>query len=280
MPGGGTRKTKGNKDCKDSEVSEDLSSSQPPVSQIPNPGAGAVSDATMENPQSPSLSTSKSEIAKAIRDAFKDPEVLVCIQQAMKPIITAHVAETLKPFQEKIEDLDDDLTSVRESLTDYRHKIDTKCNNQDKRIRELERLTKSRNLRITGLVPQQGQTNKDRYSPSLDNVLTEAGINDISSADVEEFITINIPAPDGNNQTVLLKFGSEAKRDRLYSQRTKLKNCTARYYINEDLTKGDSLIFKRTRKEVKDGTLHSCWTRNGQVWAKASDSGKPFVVTE
>jgi hypothetical protein len=50
--------------------------------------------------------------------------------------------------------------------------------------------------------------------------------------------------------------------------------------MNEDLTKEDSLIFKKAREEMKQGRLHSVWTRAGLVWVKTSEAGQPFQLSE
>jgi hypothetical protein len=78
----------------------------------------------------------------------------------------------------------------------------------------------------------------------------------------------------------MFKLVSEEKKDILFSQKSKLKKCQHKIYINEDLTRTDSAIFRRARKEFKEGKLHSVWTRKGLVWAKLSEEGKPFVIKE
>jgi 5-bromo-4-chloroindolyl phosphate hydrolysis protein len=67
-------------------------------------------------------------------------------------------------------------------------------------------------------------------------------------------------------------------RDKFFYQKKKLKNCGKKYYINEDLTKQDSKIFRKARQEVKEGVLSACWTKGGVTWAKSTPEGKPFIV--
>jgi hypothetical protein len=64
------------------------------------------------------------------------------------------------------------------------------------------------------------------------------------------------------------------------AQRKKLKQCSQKYFINEDLTKPDAKLFRQAREDVKAGILHTCWTKNGRVWAKASPEAKPFLIPE
>jgi hypothetical protein len=78
----------------------------------------------------------------------------------------------------------------------------------------------------------------------------------------------------------VFKLRSEEKKRLIFSQRMKLKNYKHKLFLNEDLTKSDSSLFKKARADVKSGKLFSTWTKNGLVWGKLSDSGKPFLISE
>jgi hypothetical protein len=224
----------------------------------------------------------KSEFARQLADALKDRDVQQGFEAILKPTIASYVSETLKPFQSRMEDMEVELIVTKESVTELEMKSDSVNLSLQKRIRELERQARSRNLRLTGLTPSNsaGSSLHDKYADSLDSILSEAGIEDVKSGDIEEFIKINTPNPTGSNSTILIKLSSETKRNCLYNQRSKLRNCSSRHFLNEDLTKQDAKIFKRLRAEVKAGSLYSCWTRGGLSWAKATEEGKPFPVHE
>jgi hypothetical protein len=110
-------------------------------------------------------------------------------------------------------------------------------------------------------------------------MLEEAGIEGVSATDVSEFIKITTPSQLNSSCVVMAKFNSEHKRDKLFSQKKKLKNCNNKYYLNEDLTRHDAKLFRKIRQEVKAGILYACWTKDGVVWAKTTPDGKPFVAT-
>jgi hypothetical protein len=58
------------------------------------------------------------------------------------------------------------------------------------------------------------------------------------------------------------------------------KQCSSRIYINEDLIPEEAKIFKKARNQVKEGALHSCWSREGLIYGKTSPEGKPFHIKE
>jgi hypothetical protein len=193
------------------------------------------------------------------------------------------VSSTLEPFQHKIEDLEMEVQVIQDSVSEHKLKVASQNDVILKRVRELERAGKGRNIRMTGLVPSDtpadGSTH-DKYLTTMRKILEEAKFLGFHDTDFLEFTKINIPNQTGPNHVVLLKMVCESKRDSLFAQKNKLKNCASKIFINEDLTRHDAKIFKRVRGEVKSGSLHSCWTKHGLVWAKATQDGKPFPVPE
>lgn len=263
-------------------TSDNQEGSSATSSDLPQPDVNQVgSSATMASSGTGSL-----DFTKALSEALKDPGVIKGFEGILQPMISSYVSETLRPFQDKIEDVESEVHVLSESLTDHKVKMSSQNEILMKRIRELERVNRSKNLRISGLSTTDVGTDNvkisthERYLPLLRKVLDEAGIEGVADSDFSEIIRINIPNQTGPTNTILVKMVSETKRDLVYSQKNKLKNCTSRIYINEDLTKHDSKVFKRVRQEVKDGSLHSCWTKGGLVWAKTSQDSKPFPVPE
>jgi hypothetical protein len=213
--------------------------------------------------------------------ALADPRIQQGFFQIFKPMMSKYVEETLAPYQHKIEDLEVDMAVVKDSVSELELKTDSVNNAHSKRIRELERAARYRNLRITGLTPSgESPSLLEKYRQSLTKILEEAAIEGVTANDCSEFVRINNPSPSGSSITVIMKMNSEAVRDKLYYQRSKLKNCSSKHYVNEDLTKQDARIFKRLRQELKSGSLHSCWTKGGLCWAKSAEDSKPFPVYE
>lgn len=108
-------------------------------------------------------------------------------------------------------------------------------------------------------------------------IINEAGIQGIAA---EDFVAVNRITPAGQSQFLLARMRTPSLKAKIYSQRTKFKQCMARIYVNEDLTREDAAIFKKARMRVKEGILHSCWSMEGIIFGKASPEGKPFQIKE
>lgn len=46
------------------------------------------------------------------------------------------------------------------------------------------------------------------------------------------------------------------------------------------LTKVDSIIFKKAREDLRNKRLFAPWTTAGKVWARASENGRPFCLSD
>jgi hypothetical protein len=64
----------------------------------------------------------------------------------------------------------------------------------------------------------------------------------------------------------------------IYRQKKLLKTLPYKLFLNEDLTKEDGRIYRQSRKHVKEGLLHSTWTKGGVVYAKTLPNGTPYEV--
>jgi hypothetical protein len=263
-----------------------------------------VSQSSQDNSGNPTgepvQDTHTADFTKALVSALKDPEVIKGFENIFIPMIAKHVDEIVKPMidtqirenmrecetrildvEAKLGEVAVDLALVNESLDTQKNKLSSSMDPLISRLNDIERAARGRNLRIFGLEPAEPSDGTDvheKYNLAFNEMIQEARIEGISASDVVEYVKINSPSNRGPNNTVLLKFSCEYKRDKLYYQKKKLKNCRKKYFINEDLTKQDSNLFKKTRMEVKNGVLAACWTKGGVTWAKSTPEGKPFIV--
>ena len=84
-------------------------------------------------------------------------------------------------------------------------------------------------------------------------------ITDFDVPDVMSSTLVKTPGSD-QKDSLIIELQSIWKKNSLYSQRKLLKKCKERVFINECLTKADSLIFKKARTDVKNGSLFAAWT--------------------
>lgn len=224
----------------------------------------------------------KQDFAKHLALALRNQEVQQAFQSILHPMMVSYVDGVLKPVHDKVEDLETELLEVKEEVADNKMKNDASNTALLTRVRELERLQKIKSVRISGITldDSSGGSLSQKCSSAVEKMLTEAQITGVTVSDFDSFSKINVPGHNGSTTIILAKLVSEDKKFQLFQQKKKLRDCTQKYFINEDLTKHDSKIFSRLRKEVKNGTIHSCWTRNGVCWAKSCPDGKPFSVQE
>jgi hypothetical protein len=178
-----------------------------------------------------------------------------------------------------VEALEFEAESKHNEYRDKFEKIQKEQEDLQQKLVIMDRNNRLSNLKFFG-VPlkfDDGISRHDSYSNSIMQVLQDAGITDIKA---EDFCSIMKITPSGQPSFLLAKISSIKQKMKLYTQRTKLKNCTTKVYMNEDLTKDDGLIYKKARKDVKEGVLHSCWTLGGLVYGKSSPEGKPFQIKD
>ena len=91
---------------------------------------------------------------------------------------------------------------------------------------------------------------------------------------------VKIPGPVNNVTYLLVEMASDKARNALFSQKKLFKNSQYKLFVNELLMKEDSQIYKKARKDISQGLLHSVWTYQCKVWAKGSRTGDPFCLSE
>jgi hypothetical protein len=117
---------------------------------------------------------------------------------------------------------------------------------------------------------------EDKLLDQVFDIFNQAGMQNIQRCHLMSATLIKAP---GQPQKTLVRMSSEKTKINIYSQKKLLKKLSFKIFLNEDLTKQDGRIFKRAREHVKQGLLHSTWTKGGKVFAKSSDKGTPFEVT-
>jgi hypothetical protein len=215
----------------------------------------------------------------------------------MDKIVKQSVSEAMKSVNSKLENIESKLKNkiqfVSEKMESFQLEVITKMEKAEmrtdkiqlkqeelqKKITQLDRTAKGSNLVFFGIHVKalQDKTVHENLVQSIMEILVEADIQGISEEDIGSVTRIT---PAGKPQLLLVRMKTLKAKQKLYSQRTKLRQCKTRVYVNEDLTKEESLIHKKARKQVKDGTLHSCWTLDGLVYGKSSPEGKPFQIKE
>jgi hypothetical protein len=227
----------------------------------------------------------KESLNKMITEAVRS-EVSACIRsevQTLRETLSAEIRAITQPLEDRLTALEMEADRRFTVTSDQLDQLRDDRKSTDEKLRNFDRQHRASNLKITGLnlqypAAQKGETRQnlqDLIKDKIMNTFTEAGIDGFHREDIVNVQTIKSP---GQPSSYLLKLTNENRKLHLYRQRTKLKNCTTRVYMNEDLTPYDSKLFKMGRDQVKNEKLTSVWTLNGRVYAKKEVNGKPFLL--
>lgn len=250
--------------------------------------------------------TSKLDIALQSQSIRKSFGVIFAehVDTKLKPLISEEVTRQVNSVSDRLEGLQM-ATETKFNINDKDIKAVTKSTAElNDRVLSMERANKSRNLIFVGLPPlppaphvfpdTQNHAPQDEAAAAIPTTidhpeyekrliahvcgqLSRANIKDVSPSQIASATTIKVP---GQQNRILLKFISEKQKINVFKQKKLLKDLPYKAFINEDLTKSDGQIFKKTRQDVKSGILFATWTKGGIVHAKASKEGEPFVVSK
>lgn len=223
-----------------------------------------------------------SEIIQALRSK----EVIKAFEEMLIPSLNKFVKDSIEvaiaPINDKIEQIEatqHECKVKQDQASQNLEKMSKAQIDMQSKIREMERSLKACNVIFHGvsIINDDNQPRDTLLKLSVMKIINDVNIEGILP---EHIVSINKITPAGKPAFLMVRMSSPDLKKKLYTQRTKLKNCSDRVYINEDLTKEEATIFKRARQQVKQGTLHSCWSSDGLIYAKTSTDGKPFQLRD
>jgi hypothetical protein len=261
-------------------------------------------------PQTQSQDDFTSKLATALQSkVIKDHYVSIYQEhydRFLKPSLLEEVQQQLNPVIQQVEGLSMDLDTKTNVNSKEIKKMSKKHDEVKARLLSLERSQKACNLILIGLpdfphapnTPENEVENEAgkqdeatasstaiisssstemRYISRIYEVLSQAGMQDIAQEHICSASIIKIP---GQPQRILFRLNSIKSKINIFKQKKLLKSLPFRVYLNEDLTKEDGRIYKKSREQVKDGLIFSTWTKGGIVFAKKSENSKPFEVLD
>ena len=186
---------------------------------------------------------------------------------------------TQADLSERIDEVDDKTNAAV-------NKVEAKQEKLERKLLELERASKRLNFKIFGLLTPSEGTLREKKDLMLNEFLAglrTAGIStesyQITADDISMSRAIRIPGQPG--LVLLIRLKEDSVRDHIYKKRTQMKIVRPRkIYINEDLTKEDSIKLSKARKEMQNGRFTSVWSFNGKVYVRASNDTDPFCISD
>jgi len=237
------------------------------------------------------------DLLESLQDDRITDLLLVRLEKRLGPIIERLFNELASTFTSKLESaiMGMTQTALQTFSDDHNQKI-THLEKENQilkaKLDETENQTRLDNLIIYGLGEKPGSDmNVLHHFQSSNNtsiIQSVVGLcnNNLGLAINDSDISLAhyLPGnPKAKYRPILVRFISRRTRDMVYSARKSLRGHSDAdpIYVNEHLTRQNSMIFAEARKMVKQKKLISAWTRDGMVYARLSDtpSEKPRKIT-
>ena len=162
------------------------------------------------------------------------------------------------------EPLKKEITELRASLEKKEEKIKALENQVD----SLEQYSRRNSLRINGFPENDSE---DLYSEAVKLANDTLKVSPpISISDIDRVHRIGPRASPGKPapRPIILKMATYRGRASIYKNRSKLRQCQEKIFINEDLTKTRSRLFWEARQFKKEKKILDCWTYDGTLVIK------------
>lgn len=162
------------------------------------------------------------------------------------------------------EPLMSEITKLKGTLA----KKDQIIEDLEKQVDKLEQYTRRNSLRITG-VPEK--ETEDLYAETLKLANEKLDVSPpISITDIDRVHRIGPRQSSGNSapRTIILKMATYRARANIYKNRSKLRNNRDKIFLNEDLTKARSSLFRDARQFKREKKIIDCWTFDGTLLIK------------
>ena len=231
-----------------------------------------------------------------------DQKGLDSLIKALTPAITATIEKCLESKLVQVladmNKLKQDYSSAQKRISDLETEVvslKTELKSATDSIEDINNYTRRDNLVIHGLsIGSYAEAASQNTQPSSSSLGVQSVNSDTVARSVVEFcrnqLHVNIAMSDISTahrlrqstsasaadsqrsmpSVIIVRFVSRRVRDEVYSARKSLKGnpSTSRIFINEHLSNETSALFRQARQSVKNKTIHSAWTFNGQVFIK------------
>ena len=230
----------------------------------------------------------KRAFTENLQNALIDPAIRASFADIMKESINDEIKSATRVLDTKLDTISTALDETRLTCAENCTSMDTKYTAMERRLLFLERDSNKKLLRVVGLMlPSESDddgnsiTLEDKKNHMIDNFIQLCDSCDVDIHN-DDIVSSSLVKTPGSNtmETLIIKLRSEHCKRYLYSKRTNFRKCTQRIYLNECLTKRDANIFRKSRNDVKAGKLHSSWTVGGKVYARASQNGNVFCLSD
>ncbi len=174
------------------------------------------------------------------------------------------------------EDLKEQIEDIKSRLFNQTEKRKVDSIETKLALDDLEQESKLNNLRMAGIVEEDGESPQEKV---LKIIQEELSLQTICERDIDLCYRLG-RATESKVRDILVRFHSRQKRNLVYRCRHNMPRVEAPIYINEDLTLMRSKLFYDARCKKKAGKITAVWTQEGTIIIKTNDSSEPQQITQ
>ena len=132
-----------------------------------------------------------------------------------------------------------------------------------------------------GTTDEPPQDQREDTVKTVCSVIKEACNLDLTSTDIQVAYRLKAKRNSIQPRPLLVTFHSSATRDAVFKARQPKQTLTYRgsnIYFNEYMTATNSSLFYKARNLVKTDSAHSTWIKDGKIFVKWSERGRPVQI--
>ncbi|KAK3106542.1 hypothetical protein FSP39_022287 [Pinctada imbricata] len=227
-----------------------------------------ISNASSE-PQPPTTDPIMNSIFAAMSNPMFLSAFVPVLSMSLMPLIQQAVQSSVKDLIDKVthqEAVINDLQLENESLHN-------KVSNLEGDIEELEQYGRRNSLRFHNVKVEDG-ADTDKIVVDICSKKLEVAV---SVDDICRSHPVGKENRNGNRQ-IICRFRNWKIKNKIFSQKKKLKGDADKLYITEDLTKYRQSLINEIGNAKKAGKVHSFWTNDGRVFIKLSEGGRKHLI--
>ena len=142
---------------------------------------------------------------------------------------------------------------------------------------DLEQYGRKNCLIIHGLNYEEGQSDKQAFMSFVTQHMPATKLEDWEIGNIHQ-----LPSTTGRTKPIIVKFISHIAKDRIYKQRSKLKNTNI--YLTESLTKRNGDLYARCRQHLatrqdRNRPFSQLWTNDGKIFVRCGETVKQIKNT-
>ena len=148
-------------------------------------------------------------------------------------------------------------------------------------INNLEQYGRRNSLRLNNFVPPTTPNDEQDLISSVCAFLNRKvlkGIRPLDVRDIERCHFIGRAKRDRQKQ-IIVKFVHYQDRKRVFGAKSNLKNHPDKTFITEDLTSANHAVVKQLLPLMKNKTIDSFWSINGQIYFKKNSTSDPLKIS-